>query len=738
MMYAKLILRNAKRSAKDYLIYIVTMTVCVMMFYALLSISSRYYKPDIGTAYDITMLTDGMKMAICAITLILLFLIRYVNNYMLLRKQKEFAIQSVMGMEQKTVSWLFFAETFIMGMVSLVLGIFLGAFASQFITAMLLTSYGKQYQLTWTLFPDTVGLTVCFFVASLLVVGAFNVRTIQKIQIIDMLSADKQNEPGLQKSRFMPVMTLLYSLVSIVALGKGIEISCHYFDKRYPFFVYVLFGGNILLPILSLCCFLLWALQKRRSFPKLVLAQTTLSLISMGVAACVPLMKGRYHLAYGSDIMSQYIILTLIHAVYLICGVIFLLNSAILAWKEQSPEHRYKDENLFLLGQITSKLSTNTKTMSLVCITLVFSICLFLISPVLTNWIQGFLQIRSVFDIQIATFYNRVYDEKDLPNGDYDIVTNFMTENNIQPAYDQTFSLYLPKREDFTERTTTNFPAQAIALSDYNAIRKMLGYMPITLQKGEFATQWYTLATEEERQQFLDTHAKITTDGGELVLAENDCYLEPMGTSIYNLYTHVLLVFPDEVCSQLLAVNRNRFIITKEPVSFADAQQLEQIFHQAYPEKPGEQGVRYACNTKTMQINSALTSSFILKASMNYGAVILMVMCLTIISLQQLLDAGKYRYRFMVLRKLGVEEKNIKKLVLKQLGVWFGLPILAAISLSAVAVACFMQLFSAEITAYIGVEALLSQVAITVVILALLLICYFVSTWILFNKTIQS
>ena len=127
-MYAKLVLRNAKRSAKDYLVYVVTMTICVMLFYAFLSITSRYYNPDVGTAYEFTLVGDGLKMAICAVTLLLLFLIRYVNNYMLRRKQKEFAIQSVMGMEQKTVAWIFFTETFLMGAVSIIIGIFFGIF----------------------------------------------------------------------------------------------------------------------------------------------------------------------------------------------------------------------------------------------------------------------------------------------------------------------------------------------------------------------------------------------------------------------------------------------------------------------------------------------------------------------------------------------------------------------------------------------------------------------------------
>ncbi len=115
-MYAKLVFRNAKRSAKDYLVYIVTMTICVTLFYSFLSISSRYYQPDIGSEYDFTLLSDGMKIAICGITLFLLFLIRFVNQYMLRRRQREFAVQSIMGMEQKTIARLFFAETFVMAL----------------------------------------------------------------------------------------------------------------------------------------------------------------------------------------------------------------------------------------------------------------------------------------------------------------------------------------------------------------------------------------------------------------------------------------------------------------------------------------------------------------------------------------------------------------------------------------------------------------------------------------------
>lgn len=43
MMYAKLALRNVRRTARDYLIYVVTLVLSVGMFYGFFSLVSPYY-----------------------------------------------------------------------------------------------------------------------------------------------------------------------------------------------------------------------------------------------------------------------------------------------------------------------------------------------------------------------------------------------------------------------------------------------------------------------------------------------------------------------------------------------------------------------------------------------------------------------------------------------------------------------------------------------------------------------
>lgn len=423
--------------------------------------------------------------------------------------------------------------------------------------------------------------------------------------------------------------------------------------------------------------------------------------------------------------------------IFFICSLIYLASSFIVAWKEKSPEHRYNGENLFFFGQVTSKLNTTSKTMTLISVTLVLAIFLFIAAPILTGWASGYLDIRSMYDVQIYTRYNDVYDEKNLPHDDYEVVTEYLTEHGIEAGYDCTFSLYLPKKEDFHNRVKYDFPVVAISLSDYNRVREMLGYEPVSLSENEFTTQWQAIATEEERDSFLKEHTSVMTDAGELTLSGQPYYEEAIGETVYNSYTDVLYVFPDSVCEKLLPVMRNRYITTSESISYENARELEQAFFDKYPELT-DTGVNYGIRLSTLQINSTKANNFVLQAAMLYGAVVLMVICLTILSLQQLLDAGKYKYRFSVLRKLGVEEQQIGKLVLKQLGAWFGLPVIVAIIVSMVVIIYFIQTVSAEISAYIGFGTLMSQIGMTVGILVLLLICYFISTWILFKRSIKS
>lgn len=739
-MYGKLILQNAKRSLKDYLIYIVTMTICVTLFYAFLSISSSFYRPDIGVEYNIAVLSDGMKMAICGITLLIFFLIQYVNRYMLLHRKKEFAIQAVIGMEKQMIGRLFFAETLAMGAVAIVLGIFLGAVFSQFIAAMLLTSYGRPYHFSWMLFPDTVALTVCFFALVMLMVGIGNIWEIRKIKIIDMLYADRKNEPMIRKSRYMYVVTILYWLLLIAMTTTGVSQVYYYYDARFPMPVRVMYWGNIAAPAVSLMTALLYVpfCIRHGKFRRYLAAATVLAAINTVFAASIHMLHQTFYLAGDEYTMRTYLMYIFFDVTFMVCCIIYLASNLLSDWKERYPSYKYRNTNLFFFGQVISRLSTTSKTMTLICLTLMLSCFLFVAMPALIGWAEGYLEIRARYDIQVTTRYNGVYEESDLPKERYEFLAEFLAENGIETAYDCTMDLYLTRHEAFRDRKKYEFPVAAIALSDYNALREMQGYEPICLKENEFTTQWQEIATDEDRSAFLDKHTVLATDAGDYRLAPNSCYMESIGEMIYNSYTDVIYVFPDSACEQFLPVMRDRFIITKESIPYDCAKELENEFLQRYPEEADEDtGVQYYLRMRTLQTNESKASMFILQTSMAYGAIVLVVICLTILSLQQLSEAAQYKYRFGVLHRLGVEQQEKERLALKQLAVWFGLPVSVAAFMSVLIIACFFQTIAVQITAYVGWHALLLQVAVMVGILGALLLCYFVITYMLFRPAIQ-
>lgn len=247
-MYFKLAIKNVKRSIKDYLIYVMTLTACISLFYAFLSITSRYYKPDIGAEFNLEVLGDGMLLVILLITMLLIFLVQYVNRFMIRKQQKEFAVQSIMGMEQSMIAGLFFMETLVMGLFSLVLGIGLGVVFSQFITAMLLQVFQRPFTFSFMLFPDTALLTIGFFGACFAIVGLFQIRTIRKIKTIDMLHADRTNEPFSADHKWVEKILKVNALVFFLMGIYSIRTLTYYLSNEFQTVIQIWVWISMVLP----------------------------------------------------------------------------------------------------------------------------------------------------------------------------------------------------------------------------------------------------------------------------------------------------------------------------------------------------------------------------------------------------------------------------------------------------------------------------------------------------------
>ena len=134
-MLGKLALRNVRRSARDYLVYVLTMTFVVSLMSAFNSI---IFSKDLQKMYEMAAIMAAMiGIATFFIVLTVAWLINYMVRFMLEKRSREFGIYLLIGMNKKEVSGLYMKENLLLGVCSFVIGLGLGMLLQQVLLVVL-------------------------------------------------------------------------------------------------------------------------------------------------------------------------------------------------------------------------------------------------------------------------------------------------------------------------------------------------------------------------------------------------------------------------------------------------------------------------------------------------------------------------------------------------------------------------------------------------------------------------
>lgn len=98
----KLIFRNVHKNIRDYLIYFLTLTLSVSLFYAFNSISDQPAFSDMGITGSLLYAQLGILLSALSVVIavVLAFLIIYANQFLLKRRKKELGVYMVLGMKK--------------------------------------------------------------------------------------------------------------------------------------------------------------------------------------------------------------------------------------------------------------------------------------------------------------------------------------------------------------------------------------------------------------------------------------------------------------------------------------------------------------------------------------------------------------------------------------------------------------------------------------------------------------
>ena len=192
MTLSKLSLRNAKRQAKDYLVYFATVVMAAALLY---SFNALTFSQEIKTLSEgMDMLPLMIAMATAVVVCVFGWLVAYATKFMLLRRGRELGTYLLIGLENKQVARLFFLENLAVGGCALALGIVLGGLLYQIFRAVVLALFKLPYHFTFGFTLPALALTVVCFVLIYLHALRRSRKYIRKAKIHDLIYSDRVNE----------------------------------------------------------------------------------------------------------------------------------------------------------------------------------------------------------------------------------------------------------------------------------------------------------------------------------------------------------------------------------------------------------------------------------------------------------------------------------------------------------------------------------------------------------------
>lgn len=218
--YFKLSLRNARRQARDYLVYFATIVMVAALIYAFNGLIFSQEVQSLSRQME----TLPMMIVFASIVVIgiISWLVSYTINFMLGRRSREFGLYVLIGLENRQVAQLFFLENIVVGGCALGLGILLGNLLYQILRAIILTLFGAAYTFSFSFSLRAVGLTLLCFVLIYLFAQLKSRKRIRSMKIHDLIYLDRQNEGMViqtgKKRRRVFIVSLVLGFVGTILL----------------------------------------------------------------------------------------------------------------------------------------------------------------------------------------------------------------------------------------------------------------------------------------------------------------------------------------------------------------------------------------------------------------------------------------------------------------------------------------------------------------------------------------
>ena len=672
MMLFKLSLKNIKKSFKDYAIYFLTLILGVAIFYVFNSMDSQQAMLDISssTREIIKLMLSLLAGVSVFVSFILGFLIVYANNFLIKRRKKEFGVYMTLGMGKGKISKILFIETLIIGIISLIVGLIIGIFASQLMSVVVAKMFEADMTGYKFVFSQAAMVkTIIYFGIMYLLVMIFNTVTISNYNLIDLLTASKKNEKVKLKNKKLSVFMFLVS-IGILALAYYKVMSDTNLLNEKQFLMAIALGvvGTFLF-FWSLSGFLLKLIQSNKKIYLKDLNAFVLRQIDSKIN-------------------------TTVFSMTVICLMLF-----------------------FTISILSSALSLNKS-----------------LRDNLTEVTPADISITKSMDLNEGTKENmensKISIEEDLKNFSLDFDESFSDFSEITEYQNPNITLRNTLGETVKEALSQFQYLQVyksegiVKISDYNKIAKIFKAKELTLKDNEYIVLCDYDNMKILRDKALEKETKININGKEYTPKYKECVKGFLDISSGHMNTGVILVPDEAVEGEEFLRKTNHFTAIYKGNSDEEKQKVENKIS-ALNLDGYDSNSNLNVESKISIYESSIGLGAIVTFIGIYLGVIFLISSAAILALKELSESSDNIQRYEILRKIGTDEKIINKALFKQIGIFFIMPLMLAIVHSIFGIK-FANIILEGIS---QTEGLLPSIIMTAIFILIIYGGYFIATY---------
>lgn len=217
--YGKLAWSGIKKNRQLYIPYIITCIVMISMSYIVSFLSKSETIMNMSGGDSVCMTLGLGTNVILIFSVIFLF---YTNSFLMRKRKKEFGLYNILGMNKKNICQILFWEMIIYCVISYILGMIFGITLSKFAELILINVVNGSTSLEFTISWGVICATAVKYAVIFSVILLCNLVRIRFVNPIELLRSENVGEKPPKSNWFLGILGLVV-LVAAYFIAISVE-----------------------------------------------------------------------------------------------------------------------------------------------------------------------------------------------------------------------------------------------------------------------------------------------------------------------------------------------------------------------------------------------------------------------------------------------------------------------------------------------------------------------------------